>query len=168
MSDFNVISTAAISGVVAILVAAGTTFTTIHVTNTEIAQKNEELSLKRRSERLEIYQQAIDLLTDRGWRSDDPKYSRAIVREFTIPFVRAANRLRVYGSPASIAAMDEIQDGFRMLNRAKGESERTAAENAIRLGHDHLLNAAREDVGPRKDDGLRDVPFREGAGPPAW
>src|ERR1700730_7869177 len=54
------------------------------------------------------------------------------VREFTIPFVRAANRVRVYGSPASIAAMDEIQEGFAMLNRAKGEAEREAAGKAIR------------------------------------
>jgi hypothetical protein len=168
MSDFNVLSTAAISGVVAIIVAGATTLTTIHVANTEIAQKNEELQLKRRSERLENYQKAIDLLTDRGWRSGDPKYDAAIVREFTIPFVRAVNRVRVYGSPASIAAMDEIQDAFGMLNTAKGESERAAAEIAIRLGHDHLVIAAREDVGPRKEDGLKDVPFRQGAGPPAW
>jgi hypothetical protein len=168
MSDSNVLSTAAISGVVAIIVAGVTTLTTIYVTNTQIAQKKEELQLKRRSERLENYQTAIDLLTDRGWRSDDPKYDKAIVREFTIPFVRAVNRVRVYGSPASIAAMDEIQDAFRMLNRAKGESERAAAEKAIDLGHNHLVIAAREDVGPRKEDGLKDVPFRQGAGPPAY
>jgi len=168
MSDSNVVSTAVISGMVAILVAGVTTLTTIHVANTEIAQKNEELLLKRRSERLENYQKAIDLLTDLGWRSDVPKYNEAIIQEFTIPFVRAANRLRVYGSPASVAAMDEIQDAFRMLNRAKGESERAAAKKALRLGHDHLVIAAREDVGPRKDDGLKDVPFREGAGPPAF
>jgi hypothetical protein len=168
MSDSNVLTTAAISGVVAIIVAGVTTFTTIHVANIETAQKYEELQLKRRSERLENYQKAIDLLTDRSWRSGDPKYDEAIVREFTIPFVRAANRIRVYGSPASIAAMDEIQDAFRMWNRAKGESERAIAERAIHLGHDHLVIAAREDVGPRKEDGLRDAPFRPGAGPPAF
>jgi hypothetical protein len=95
MSDSNVLSTAAISGVVAIIVAGVTTLTTIYVTNTQIAEKKEELQLKRRSERLENYQTAIDLLTDRGWRSDDPKYDKAIVREFTIPFVRAVNRVRV-------------------------------------------------------------------------
>jgi hypothetical protein len=167
MSDFNVLSTAAISGAVAIVVAGATTLTTIHVAKIEIAQKNDELLLKRRSDRRENYQTAIDLLTDWGWRRDDPKYNEAIVREFTIPFVRAANRVRVYGSPASIAAMDEIQNGFRMLNRAKGESERAAAEEAIGLGHDHLVIAAREDVGPRKEDDLKDVPFQRGAGPPA-
>jgi hypothetical protein len=90
-----------------------------------------------------------------------------VVREFTIPFVRAANRVRVYGSPASIAAMDEIQEGFAMLNRAKGEADREAAEKAIRIGHDHFVMAAREDVGPRKEDHLKDVSFRKGGGPPA-
>jgi hypothetical protein len=168
MSDSNVLSTAAISGVVAIIVAGATTLTTIHVANIEAAQKNEELQLKRRSERLENYQTAVDLLTDLGWRIGDPKYNHAIVREFNIPFVRAANRLRIYGSPASVAAMDEIQDAFRMLNLAKGETERAAAGKALRLGHDHLVIAAREDVEPRKEDDLRDVPFRPGAGPSAW
>ena len=88
------------------------------------------------------------------------------MREFTIPFVRVANRVRVYGSPASIAAMDEIQEGFAMLNRAKGEAEREAAEKAIRIGQDHFVIAAREDVGPRKEDHLKDVRFRQGGGPP--
>jgi len=168
MSDSNVLSTAAISGVVAIIVAGATTLTTIHVANIEAAQKNEELQLKRRSERLENYQTAVDLLTELGWRIGDPKYNDAIVREFDIPFVRAANRLRIYCSPASVAAMDEIQNAFRMLNLAKGEAERAAAAKALHLGLDHLVIAAREDVGPRKEDGLKDVPFREGAGPSAW
>ncbi len=167
MSDFNVLSTAAISGVVAIAVAGATTLTTIHVANIEIAQKNDEVQLKRRSERQENYQTAIDLLTDLGWRSGDPKYVGAIEREFSVPFVRAANRIRVYGSPATIAAMDEIQQAFGMFNRAKGDSDRAAAGKAIQLGLDHLVIAAREDVGPRKEDGLKDVPFRQGAGPPA-
>src|SRR3989442_1734310 len=78
-----------------------------------------------------------------GWRSIFDRKSD-VVREFTIPFVRTANRVGVYGSPASIAAMDEIQEGFAMLNRAKGEAEREAAEKAIRIGHDHFVIAARE------------------------
>ena len=167
MSDSNVLSTAAISGVVAIIVAGATTLTTIHVANIEAAQKNEELQLKRRSERLENYQTAVDLLTDLGWRSDDPKHNEAIVQEFTIPFVRTANRVRVYGSPASIAAMDEIQEGFAMSNKAKGDSEREAAAKAISLGQEHFVIAARADVGPRPEDHLADVPFHQGAGPPA-
>ncbi|WP_156945006.1 hypothetical protein [Bradyrhizobium sp. Ec3.3] len=167
MSDSNALSTVAISSVVALIVSGLTSFTTIHVTNSEIAQKKEELQLKRRGERLENYQTAIDLLTDYGWRSDDPKYRDAIVREFTIPLVQAANRLRVYGSPATIAAMDEIQGAFGMLNKAKRDSERADAEKAISLGLDHLVIAAREDVGPKKEDDLKDVPFRQGAGPRA-
>lgn len=166
-SDFTVIITAAISGAVTVLVAGVTTFTTFHVASVETDRKRLEYQLKRRSERQETYQKAIDLLTDRGWRTiSDRKYD--IVREFTIPFVQAANRVRIYGSPASVSAIDDIQDGFAMLNKAKGESEREAAEKAISVGHDHLVIAARADVGPRKEDDLADVPFRQGAGPSAW
>jgi hypothetical protein len=160
------VTTAVISGAIALLVAAVGALSTAYVTSVETNRKNLEYELKRRSERQETYQTAIDLLTDFGWRSTfDRKYD--VVREFTIPFVRAANRVRVYGSPASIAAMDEIQEGFAMLNRAKGEAEREAAEKAIRIGQDHFVIAAREDVGPRKEDHLKDVRFRQGGGPPA-
>jgi hypothetical protein len=62
--------------------------------------------------------------------------------------------------------MDEIQEGFARLNAAEPEDEATAYE-AIRTGHNHLVVAARADVGPRPDDGLAVVPFREGAGPTA-
>jgi hypothetical protein len=75
--------------------------------------------------------------------------------------------LRVYGSPASIAAMDEIQEGFAMSNKAKGDSEREAAAKAISLGQEHFVIAARADVGPRPEDKLADVPFHQGAGPSA-
>ena len=160
------VTTAVISSAVAVLVAAVGAWTTTHVASIETNRKNLEYQLKRRSERQETYQTAIDLLTDFGWRSTfDRKYD--VVREFTVPFVRTANRVRVYGSPASIAAMDEIQEGFAMLNRAKGEAQREAAEKAISTGIDHFVIAARADVGPRKEDHLNDVPFRQGAGPPA-
>jgi hypothetical protein len=160
------IVTAAISGAAGFLGALVGVFGTAHVANIETRRKKWEYQLKRRSERQDTYQTAIDLLTDWGWRGDgDPGYD--VVRDFSIPFVRSANRVRVYGSPASIAAMDEIQEGFARLNRAKGESARAAAEEAIRLGHDHFVIAARADVGPRQDDDLPDVPFRPGAGPSA-
>ena len=160
------VTTAVISGAIALLVAAVGALSTAYVTSVETNRKNLEYELKRRSERQETYQTAIDLLTDFGWRSTfDRKYD--VMREFTISFVRAANKVRVYGSPASIAAMDEIQEGFAMLNRANGEAEREAAEKAIRIGHDHFVIAAREDVGPRKEDHLKDVRFRQGGGPPA-
>ena len=159
-------TTAVISAAVAVLVAAVGALSTAYVASVETNRKNLEYELKRRSERQETYQAAIDLLTDYGWRSTfDRKYD--VVREFTIPFVQVANKVRLYGSPASIAAMDEIQEGFAMLNRAKGAADREAAEKAIRIGHDHFVIAAREDVGPRKEDHLKDVPFRKGGGPPA-
>jgi hypothetical protein len=159
MSDTNALSTVAISSVIALIVAGGTTLTTVHVANSEIAQKNKELLVKRRSERQENYQTAIDLLTDLSWRRGDPKYDAAIEREFSLPFIHAANRVRVYGSPATVAAIDEIQEALRMSNRAKRDSERVAAGTALLLGLDHLVIAAREDVGPKKEDELREFHF---------
>ena len=167
MADVTVIATAAISGAVGVVAALVGAFATAHVANVETRRKSTEYQLKRRSERQETYQTALDLLGDWGWRSDgsDPSYD--VVRDFTIPFVRTANRIRVYGSPASIAATDEIQEGFAMLNRAEGASELEAAYKAINIGYDHFVIAARADVGPRKDDDLKDVPFHQGAGPRA-
>jgi hypothetical protein len=63
--------------------------------------------------------------------------------------------------------MDEIQAGFRLLNHAESSEELEAAHHAIRTGHDHLVIAARADIGPQLDDELADVPFHAGAGPPA-
>ena len=69
MLDSNVLSTAAISGVVAVIVAAITTFTSIYVARSQIAQRNEELLVKRRGDRLASYQKAIDLLGMAAGRS---------------------------------------------------------------------------------------------------
>lgn len=132
----------------------------------EIADRQNtwEAELRRRDSRLETYQKAIDLLTDFGWRiRGDKPYD--IENEFTIPFVRAANRVRVHGSPASVAAMDEVQRALDKMNHAKTESERNAAEIAFNVGLDDLVIAARDDVGPKKEDGLPVVPFIPGAGP---
>jgi hypothetical protein len=63
--------------------------------------------------------------------------------------------------------MDELQEAFSKLNRAESDSERAAADEAIRKGHDAFVIAARGDVGPRDEDGLANVPFRPGAGPSA-
>jgi len=137
----------------------------LYVVSAETNRQRWEYRMKRRDERQATYQAAIDLLTDLGWRSLDPSFD--VVGEFTVPFVRAVNSVRIYGSPGSIAAMDEIQQGFAMLNRAGNETEKAAAYEEINTGHNHLVAAAREDVGPRKDDQLRAVPFRPGAGPTA-
>ena len=165
-SEVTLIATTAISGAVGVLSALVGAYASTRSAAAETRRRQWEYQQKRREERKETYQTAIDLLTDWGWwEATDRKYQ--VVREFTIPFVHAANRRRVYGSPASIAAMDEIQAGFARLNRAESESEQEAAHQAIRKGHDDLVIAARADVGPRPDDGLAAVPFREGAGPSA-
>jgi hypothetical protein len=166
VEDFTVIATAAISGTVGVLAALVGAYTSAHVANVETRRRQWDYLQKRRAERQETYQAAIDLLTDWGWRQEgDPTFDT--IRDFTVPFVRVANRVRVYGSPASVAAMDEIQEGFARLNAAKTENEEASAYEAVRTGHDHLVVAARADVGPRPDDGLAVVPFREGAGPTA-
>jgi len=127
-------------------------------------QNTWEAELRRRDSRLETYQKAIDLLTDFGWRrSNDKDYD--VVHEFSIPFVRAANRVRVHGSPASVAAMDEVQLALDKMNHAKTESEKKAADIAFNAGLDDLVIAARDDVGPEKVDGLPVVQFIPGAGP---
>ena len=153
---------AAFSGAAGAFVGA---FATLRAANLETNRTILEYGLRRRSERQETYKVAIDLLTDWGWQRSIPDYD--IVREFSIPFVRAANHVRVYGSPASIAAMDEIQEGFALLNRAKGETKLAEAYEAIGKAHDQFVMAARADVGPRKEDELPEVPFRQGAGPRA-
>jgi hypothetical protein len=102
---------AAFSGAAGAFVGA---FATLYGANLETRRRMLEYQLRRRSERQETYKTAIDLLTDWGWRREHPKYD--VINEFTIPFVRAANHVRVYGSPASIAAMDEIQEAFALLN----------------------------------------------------
>lgn len=122
----------------------------------------------RRNERKQTYTTAIDLLTDYGWRTQyEPSYSANIVQEFTIPFIHAANRIRLYGSPASIAATDALQEAFASLNKAHTDQELKEAEARIAHAHDMFVNAARADVGPRRQDRLASETFRPGAGPRA-
>ena len=146
------------------------------VTAAESRREQRRLAETRRSERREAYQTAIDLLTDWGWQSTlaatssqrwfrRPQYN--VVEEFTIPFVRAANRIRLYCSDASIAAIDQAQEGFALLNAATSDDDFAAAYAQIHTGHDQLVRAARADVGPRGEDELEAVPHRSGAGPPA-
>jgi len=163
MADITVIATAAISGSVGILAALVGAYAHTRVAKLETLRKAQEYQQTRRSERQATYQAAIDLMTDFGWRTGDSNFD--VVREFTIPFVRCANRVRVYGSPASIAAVDKIQEGFSKLNAAQTEADSETAYADIAVGHDDLVIAARVDVGPRPEDGLADVPFQKGAGP---
>jgi hypothetical protein len=165
VTDVTVIATAAISGTVGVLAALIGSRAHTRADDVETQRQRWAYRQTRRDERRETYQAAIDLMTDWGWRGDDPTFD--VVREFTIPFVRMANRVRVYGSPASVAAMDKIQAGFGLLNHAETSEELDAAQRAIRDGHDQLVIAARDDVGPRDDDELVQVPFHSGAGPTA-
>jgi hypothetical protein len=122
----------------------------------------------RRNERKQTYAAAIDLLTDYGWRKQyEPGYSANIVQEFTIPFIHTANRVRLYCSPASIAAMDELQEAFASLNAARTDQKLKEAEVRVAHARDMFVNAARDDVGPRGQDRLATATFRLGAGPPA-
>lgn len=122
----------------------------------------------RRNERKQTYAAAIDLLTDYGWRTQyEPDYSANIVQEFTIPFIHMANRVRLYCSPASIEAIDKLQEAFTSLNAAHTDSELEDAEARIAQARDMFVNAARADVGPRRQDRLATATFRPGAGPPA-
>ena len=173
MSDKTVVA-AMIAAIAALLAAGFGLYQGINVANitarqkiweAEFAarQKTWEVELRRRDERLETYQKAIDLLTDFEWRYGDKDYD--VKRDFNVPFVRAANRVRVHGSPATVAAMDEIQSGFGRLNDSKTERDRNASLNAIQTGLDHLVDTARDDVGPKPEDGLPDVPYHKGAGP---
>jgi hypothetical protein len=162
VSDKTVVA-AMIAAIAALFAAGFGLYQGINVANIAARQKTWEVELQRRNERLETYQKAIDLLTDFGWRYGDKDYD--VKRDFNVPFVRAANRVRVHGSPATVAAMDEIQSGFGRLNDSKTERDRNASLNAIQTGLDHLVDAAREDVGPKLEDGLRDVKYSKGAGP---
>ncbi len=162
MSEKTVVA-AIIAAIAAVIASCFSLYQGAIVANIAAHQKTWEVELRRRDERLETYQKAIDLLTDFGWRSGDKNYD--IEQAFTIPFVRAANRVRVHGSPASVAAVDEIQGGFAKWNEAKTDSEHNASWNAIQVGLDHLVDAARDDVGPKPEDGLPEVPHSKGAGP---
>jgi hypothetical protein len=166
----NTMATAAIAGVVGLVGALAGLLANVLAARAETRRKNWEYQMKRRSERQEAYLAAIDLLTDWQWQQDDPTFD--VVKDFSVKFVRAASRVRVYGSPASIAAMDDIQNGLAMLNRARDKSESESADAAIGAGLDRLVIAATADVGPHGEDnlgkkvGLTNLHL-EGAGPRA-
>jgi hypothetical protein len=162
VSDKAVLA-AIIAAIAAVIASCFSLYQGFIVANIAARQKTWEVELQRRDERHETYQKAIDLLTDFGWRDGDKNYD--IEQAFTIPFVRAANRVRVHGSPASVAAMDEIQVAFAKWNEAKTDRERNTFLNAIQVGLDPLVDAARDDVGPKPEDGLPEVPHSKGAGP---
>jgi hypothetical protein len=103
----------------------------MRVAKLETLRKAQEYQQTRRSDRQATYQAAIDPMTDFGWRTGDSNFD--VDRELTIPLVRCANGVRVYGSPASVATVDTIQEGFAKLNAAQteAESETAYAETAV-------------------------------------
>ncbi len=157
MADVTAIAVAAISGGAALGGAWLQAYTSTRV-NAET----------RRNERQQTYVAAIDLLTDHDWRTQyEPSYSANIVQEFTIPFLHTANRVRLYCSPASIAAMDELQEAFASGNAARTDPEVKDAEARFAHARDMFVDAARDDVGPRRQGRLATATFRPGAGPRA-
>jgi hypothetical protein len=160
--DVTVIATAAISGGVGLTAALMQMLTNFRLSDAERDRHAADATAARRSERQAAYISVMDLLVDFGWDSAFPGKEYNVVESFNKPFLHAANRVRLYGSPAAIAAVDQIQTGLAAMNHAD-----PAAGDLFNRGVDDFAIAAREDVGPRPEDGLKDVSFRQGIGPSA-
>jgi hypothetical protein len=156
VADVTAIAVAAISGGAAL----GGAWLQSHTSTRVNAQT-------RRNERKQTYVAAMDLLAEYGWRIDEPDYAANLVQEFTIPFLHAANRVRLYCGPATVAAMDELQEAFACMNAARTDREMGDAQARVGHAHDMFVKAARDDVGPTRQDKLATAIFRPGAGPPA-
>jgi hypothetical protein len=162
VTDVTVIATAAISGGVGLTAALMQMLTNIRQTDAERDRHTADAKAQRRGERQAAYISIMDLLADFGWDSAFPTEGYNVVEAFNKPFLHAANRVRLYGSPAAIAAIDRIQEGLAAMNRTDA-----AAGALFDEGANAFTIAAREDVGPRQEDGLKDVNFQQGTGPAA-
>jgi hypothetical protein len=167
MADVTVIATAAISGSVGLAAAGLQAWTGRRQVDAETERQRLQYTRARREDRQKAYQTAIDLVSDFMWDSAEPPAKYDVVATFTKPFVHAANSVRVYGSPQSIAAIDGIQGALAELNSAGTDEEKATAWNSLRAAFDRLVDAARTDVGPGPDEHLAATRFRRGAGPPA-
>lgn len=160
MFDGTVVAATAITagvGVAAALLQARTSWRQM---DAERARHTADAAAQRRDERKEAYVTIMDLLTDLSWSSDSKKYD--VIESFNKPFLHAANRVRLYGSPAATAAIYQLQQAFAAQNRGD-----EGAEDLFNKGVQNFTTAARDDVGPRPEDGLKDVAFPPGLGPPA-
>jgi hypothetical protein len=163
--DVTVIATAAITGSVGLTAAALQARMARLQVQTEARRTILDGVERRRRERQDLYESTLDLLTAFTWGAGDGT-SGDVLTSFTTPFVRAATRIRVYGSPAAVAAVDVIQAGLVPLNSADGDDDAVRAGQADLIrGIDALFDAARSDVGPRPEDGLPNRPFLTGGGP---
>jgi len=160
--DVTVIATAAISGGVGLTAALMQMLTNFRQTDAERDRHTADAKAQRRSERQAAYISAMDLLVDFGWDSAFPGEGYNVVESFNKPFLHAANRVRLYGSPAAVAAIDQIQEGLAAMNRTD-----SAAQDLFNKGANAFTIAARDDVGPRTEDELKDVNFQQGIGPSA-
>ena len=164
--DLTVVVTAAITGCVGLAGAAiQARLSRQQLRASEQSKIADEVSV-RRLERREVYVTMLDLLSDFSWDGA----GEDVVDTFSKPFVRVATRVRIQGSPAAIAALDEVQYGLAMFNAVGDppiEKELDAAWKRIGGGTDAFYAAAREEFGPRPEDGLRAVEHRSGGGPPA-
>jgi hypothetical protein len=159
----NALAAAVIAGISGVLGSLTGFSGSLYLAHSETAQKQEEHQIKRRDERKAAYMQTINLVTDWQWRRgyNDPNADR----DFTIPLVRSATAVRLFGSPASINAVDRIQSGLGQLNNAKDHRSLDAANTEINAGLNELVDVARSEVGPLPEDKLPDVQFQRGAGP---
>lgn len=167
MVDVTVIATSAITAAAVLSGAALQTWASGRSLKAEDRRAEIDRAILRRHERQLTYEKILDAITDWSWSSLSPAADYDVVEDFSKPFNLAAMRIRLYGSPATIAAVDDIQSGFALLNDAQDDPALHAAHTAIWKGIDRLVIAAREDVGPLKSDALRKVTFRPGAGVPA-
>jgi hypothetical protein len=112
---------------------------------------------RRRDERKQAYQVAIDLIADWFWDTDSPPADYDVLTSFTKPFVHAANAVRVYGSDRALAAIDRFQTGLTGFNAVQdsaepNEQEVEAVWSELGAAFLDLFEAARSDVGPSADD----------------
>jgi hypothetical protein len=117
MFDVTVVATAAIAGGVGLTAAVMQARTSWRQVDAERARHTADAVAQRRNERREAYVSIADLVVDFGWDSDLPGKKYDVVESFNKPFLHAANRVRLYGSPAAIAAVDQIQQGLSAMNR---------------------------------------------------
>jgi hypothetical protein len=165
MTDLTLIATAAISGGIGLAAAGLQAGTSRRQMSLEAHSKAHQEAEERRGERRKVYEAAADLLGDFGWDREVDAVGYDVVNTFTKPFIGIASRIRIYGSPESVAAIDEIQRGLTLLNASSDQPSSSGAWSTINHGIDLLFEAARNDVGPKPDDELHDVAYQHGAGP---
>jgi hypothetical protein len=117
---------------------------------------------RRRDERRAAYRTVLDLITDWQWDTSYPPADYDLIASFTKPFVHAANDIRVYGSEDALRAVDKFQRALARRNALDSDArpevaeatqqDRNAVDGEIWSAFEELVNAARADVGPTRED----------------